>query len=187
MGSASFQARVEASKAGRVVLSVLILVILLCVLVTQLPRDTYARKTLEKKTQPVLNAIGLDQNWGVFAPDPRRESLGLKARISYPDGSTETWEPPDRNPVIGTYSDYRWRKLMENVLADEGNRDRSYRFAQWVARTQRSRRDVPTSVVLIKRAAPNQPAGSKQSDGPYTETPIFTQEVSAKSLKGGTP
>lgn len=181
----SVQQRVEQSGPGRAVISVLIAVLLLCVLVTQLPAGSYARKTLSSRTQPMLNMIGLDQNWGVFAPDPRRESLELFARINYPDGGTETWRPPDRNPVIGTYSDYRWRKLIENVIGDDGKGALSQQLAIWVAREQRGRSDAPSTVTLVKRSAANQPPGSRLAKEPFAESQFYELSVRPEMLKGG--
>ena len=44
-------------------------------------------------------ATGLDQNWGVFSPDPRRQSLDLVGRVRYADGGRETLRVPRGDPV----------------------------------------------------------------------------------------
>ena len=186
-GGLTIQERVERSRVGQAAISVGIVLVLFAVLVTNLPSTSASRKRLIGTTQPILNVIGLDQNWGVFAPDPRRESLQLRARISYPDGGTEIWEPPDRDPVIGTYSDYRWRKLMENVLGEDGEGLLSRRLAVWVARTQRKRRALPSSVTLLRNAAPNQPPGSAIPDGPYTEVQHSELLITPSMIRGGGP
>lgn len=152
----SLQARAESTTIGRLVISVLILATLLAVLVTNLP-DSGLRRSLSRKTQPYLNAIGLDQNWGVFAPDPRRQVLGLEATITYRDGSSGTWAPPVRNDFIGAYSDYRWQKFMENVVVQGGPGVLTEGTATWVARERRDRR--PIRVALDKRYAELPPPG----------------------------
>ena len=82
----SLQQRIEDSVPGRALISLLIVFTLLAVVVINLP-DSALRRSLSKTTQPYLNAIGLDQAWGVFAPDPRRESIRLEVRLGYPDGT----------------------------------------------------------------------------------------------------
>lgn len=187
MAGESVQQRFEGTAAGRALISLFILVTVVSVVVTNLPDTSYTRKTLSERTQPYVNAIGLDQAWGVFAPDPRRESIGLKARITYADGATEDWSPPERNAVFGGYSDYRWRKLMENVVADDGKSIRSEQMALWVAREQRTRREAPTAVTLIKRVSPNSPPGVDRERKPYTETQFFDYSVDPAKIKGTGP
>jgi len=180
--------RLESSGAGRALISLFTLVTLVAVVATNLPGSSYLNKTLSKHTQPYLNAIGLDQNWGVFAPDPRRESIELEARITYPDGATETWRPPERDAVIGTYSDYRWRKLWENVIGDGGNGALSVQLALWVARERRKRREAPRSVTLFKRSSPNDPPGPGAGKRkPYTEAQFYELAVDPSLVRGSGP
>ena len=116
---ARLQERLESSPAGQVLISLAIVATLLTVLVINLP-ESHVRREASKVTQPYANAIGVDQAWGVFAPDPRREVVGLVARITYADGRTEDWEPPQRGALVGGYSDYHWRKLLELATAGTG-------------------------------------------------------------------
>ena len=150
--------RAEASFPGRVVVTLLILGLGLCVLVTNLPANSSLRTSLIPRTQPVLNAIGLDQHWGVFAPDPRQEVVGLDFRMTYLDGSTETWKPIERNDLVGEYSDYRWQKFMENLLNDAGG-DLTRGVSLWVAREQRTKEEVPARMSVISRRAKLSPPG----------------------------
>jgi hypothetical protein len=50
---------------------------------------------------PYLYGLDLEQNWGVFAPDPRQETVDVLARVSFADGSQQTWQIPRRDPVVG--------------------------------------------------------------------------------------
>lgn len=184
---ASLQERLETSTGGRTLISAFLIVTLLAVLVTNLP-DSQLRRTLSEKTQPYLNAIGLDQNWGVFAPDPRREAIGMKARIAYADGTTESWEPPVRNDLFGEYSDYRWQKYMENVINDGVGGTLSKRTALWVARNERSRAEAPARVALIKRFAALPPPGPRADDPlVFNEQRIASLKITPKLLREGIP
>ena len=71
-----------------------------------------------KAAEPFLGATGLDQNWRVFAPDPRQTSLRLEARVRYANGSSAVWRPPTGDDLVGAYWDYRWAKWLENVTQD---------------------------------------------------------------------
>ena len=60
--------------------------------------------------RPFVEATGLDQNWGVFAPNPRRQGIELEARIVFADGTRAVWTHPKGDPVIHAYRTVRWRK-----------------------------------------------------------------------------
>lgn len=150
--------RIEASTPGRAAISILILVTLLAVLVTNLP-DSALRRSLAEKTQPYLNAIGLDQNWGVFAPDPRRQVLELEATITYRGGRTESWRPPVRDDFIGAYSDYHWQKIMENTISEDGPGYLTTRLAKWLLRERADREPPPVRISIVRRLADLAPPG----------------------------
>src|SRR3546814_1539373 len=64
--------------------------------------------------------------------NPRSTSLDLEARITYADGSTDTWQVPEGSPIGTNLRYYRWRKWLERIRSD------SYRglwraTAEWVA------------------------------------------------------
>jgi hypothetical protein len=173
--------RVEASRAGRVVISVLIVLGLLGIIVTNLP-NSYLKSQVLPKTQPYINAVGLDQNWGVFAPDPRREVLGLDVRMTYRDLDAENWRPPVRGDLIGTYSDYRWQKFMENSL----NEKKLWRpLTDWVVRTQRKRQELPITIALIKKHYDLRPPGKNANKhGRLQEQKLDEKQPDSKLLEG---
>ena len=82
------QERLESSRAGRAAISVFIVVTVVSVVVWNLPPSEIKNEALAF-TGPYVRATGLNQNWGVFAPDPRRHTLELYARVRYADGSEE--------------------------------------------------------------------------------------------------
>src|SRR3989442_9942640 len=80
-----------------------------------MPQSKLRREAL-RVARPYLNATGLDQNWEVFAPEPRRESIALHALVDFTDGSRQTWRIPSSNPVTGSYWQYHWQKWQDWVL-----------------------------------------------------------------------
>ena len=182
----SLQERIEGSGPGRALISLVIMVTLVAVVVINLP-ESHLRRSLSKVTQPYLNAVGLDQAWGVFAPDPRRESLRLEVQLQYADGKAEVWRAPARNDVFGGYSDYRWRKLEENVLAEGvGEGASAESLARWVVREQRERSEVPTMVTVQGARSPLPPPGPNAGNpSPYVPEQLLQMQVTPQMAGEG--
>ena len=165
------QERLETSPAGRAAISGLIAVVLLGVTLTHLPASHFKREH-DRIMGPFLLATGLDQDWGVFAPDPRRKVIELSGRIVYPGGAVERWHVPDGDPLIGAYWDYRWRKWAEQLILDT-HRGLWPGFAAWVARDRRRREPLPTRVELVRRFYDNLPPGRGPDRTPWRSRTFF--------------
>ena len=143
------QARVEASWAGRFAISILIAYVLISLLVSNLP-SSELKETGRPVAEPLLEATGLSQTWNLFAPNPRRSTLRLQARLTYADGSQSVWEQPDGDPFVSEYRSYRWRKWASNMMSDR--RQALWpQVARWVAENHRRDGQLPTEVVLVRR------------------------------------
>lgn len=165
--------RFEASQAGRALLSVLLVAVLASVVVVNLP-DSKLRMKASKAADPLVNALGLTQNWNVFAPDPRRQSIGLEARVTFADGSRTIWRPYEGGDLVASYRDYRWGKYVENVRQDR-NRRLWPGLAAWVARRAEDDEDRKvTRVVLIRRWRDVLPPGAGSSQGPSHSYLFYT-------------
>jgi hypothetical protein len=92
-------------------------VIGLAVLTSNLPMSPLKERLSRRLDRPLL-LTGLDQNWGVFAPVPRRQVIGMEARVRLSDGTIRVWRPPAGGRLLGAYWDHRWRKLVEYEIAD---------------------------------------------------------------------
>jgi hypothetical protein len=185
-GAWDLQRRLEETPYGRAAITLLLLVTLTCIVVTNLP-ESQLRRSLSKTAQDYLNATGLDQNWGVFAPDPRREAIAAEARITYADGTTETWRPPHRGALIGGYSDYRWRKLEENMVTGRLLPAMLEDAARWVVRKQSADDQRAIDAGFIKRTAPLAPPGP-EAGAPlrYAESQFYNFAV-PQQPQGGNP
>ncbi|HVE47152.1 MAG TPA: hypothetical protein VNA57_10460 [Acidimicrobiales bacterium] len=127
------QEKLESTRWGRVLLSVVLTVVLCAVLVVNLP-PSHTRDTQMKVFRPILSSTGLRQNWGVFAPNPPRSTREFLARIDYADGTSEAWRPPKGGKGLSAYRYYRWRKLSD---AAQSRNDRAVLWrplARWIAR-----------------------------------------------------
>ncbi len=174
--SAGWQQRLEESAFGRGMLSSLFVVTLIAIVAINLPQSDLRRQLL-RPGQPYLNAIGLDQNWALFAPDPRRVVIHVAATVSYDDGRTAQWSFPRDGALIGTYRDYRWRKWAENLI-NPANATALWRSAAlWAAGQERRPGHAITKVSLVERFAPLAPPGVTPSVGPTQQRVFYTLRV----------
>lgn len=167
------QRRLEASATGRALISGFIVFTLAAMLVSNLPASEL-RRTGMKVFDPYLDVSGLHQNWNLFAPDPRRTTLQLEARITFDDGSTTVWHPPVGNPFVGVYRTFRWRKWAGNVLSST-NRELLEPAADWIALMHTTAGRVPVQIELVKRSYVAPALGSgKPARQPWKESVLLT-------------
>jgi hypothetical protein len=157
----SLQERVEATVAGRALITGVILLVLIGLAVWNLP-SSKLHDDLLPVVRPYMNATGLDQNWAIFAPDPRSQALQLKAILTYDDGVTsEVVGAPTGDVVIGPYRFYRWSKWVENVRSD-ALMSLWKPTAEFIARQHQRNGRLPVRVTLVRRwydiTAPGAPA-----------------------------
>jgi hypothetical protein len=111
---------------------------------------------------PVTAALGLDQDWRMFAPHPRRSGLRLEAVVDWSDGSRDIWVPPASEPLVGAYRDYRWRKWMEHASSDHEARLLLPPLARYLARRIRERPGArPVRLRVIRYELPLSPPGER--------------------------
>ena len=175
--SSSLQQRFEESPAGRGILSTLIVVALIAIVAINLPQSEL-RQELLRPGQPFLNAIGLDQSWALFAPDPRRVWIDVSAVVTYNQGKQAVWRFPHDGALIGTYRDYRWRKWEENLISPD-NAGLWRPAALWAAAGEVRPGEVPTSVALVERFAAIEPPGVTPSVGPVQQRVVYVLHLAS--------
>src|SRR5262245_21284871 len=127
-----------------------------------------------KPAGPFLRTTGLDQNWHVFAPDPRQTSLRLGARVRYKDGRVATWRPPAGGDVAGGYWDYRWRKWLENMIVAAARKALWKPAALFAADELREPGRDPAAVALIRRWQDLRPPGATPDTEPWRSYAFYT-------------
>lgn len=167
----------------------LISVFLVVTIVAVVSHFIYApdlQRNLFKVTRPYATALGLDQNWGVFAPDPRPQTIDMRARIFYADGTTEWWDLPDRNPIFGEYVDYRWRKWLEYIVNPAFRAVLFRPLAAWLARTHTDARHVPVRIAFVSRWFDLYPPGSVKGNlrSDWREQAYYTVNVTPAMRHG---
>jgi hypothetical protein len=116
-----------------------------------------AREAVRPRVDTFAHVLGLEQDWALFAPNPRSYSVGVYATITHRDGRVETWVPPHNGLLLAPYRTYRWQKYVERLRADDFSNIWEP-TARWIAREHGS--DV-TKVVLTRTFQDAQVPGSK--------------------------
>jgi hypothetical protein len=172
-GGGTLQERLESSPPGRAAISALLAVVVLSILLSQLPASRLREQGM-RAAGPVLNAAGLDQDWGMFAPEPRSQVLQLYARVTFDDGTSRDWYLRPDDPVVGAYWDYRWLKWVELVTRDD-HPGLWKPFASWVARRVSGPGREPVHVELHRRFRQIRPPGAAgPSRGPWRDVRYYT-------------
>ena len=176
------QERLESSVAGRIVISAFLVVTIVSVIIWNLPQSEIQRRSL-KVVRPYITALSLDQNWGVFAPDPRRETLDFFARVRYADGTEEDVRMPTGGRLVGAYWDYHWWKWVESVTNDQ--RQALWKpAAVWFSRRATTDTRRPVQVTLVRRWYQIFPPGPGPSRGPWQEAEYYTLEITPSTGAG---
>jgi hypothetical protein len=178
----SLQDRFERTRVGRVLISIFVLVTLVTVLTANMPTSRL-QDVLLKANRLYLYGAGLDQSWEVFAPDPRRETIEVSARVDFADGSQATWRVPTRNPVIGEYTDYRWLKWAEYVISP-AYPELWRPIALYVARRFDSATRRPTRVTLSNRWYDLEPPDHISPQPRFQERTIYETRITDAMLGG---
>lgn len=180
----NLQERIESDPIGRAVITGVIVFILGTLLASNLPASGL-QDFFNDLVQPVRNGVGLDQAWGVFAPDPRSTVYDFEARITYDDGTTATWRFPNGDPILSPYRDYHWQKFSEQVRLDD--REPLWRpFAEWLARIHDRPGRHPTEVTLVRKWFDLNPPGTEPSRGPWNSYEYLSLPIDRRVLAAGT-
>ncbi|MFN2537861.1 MAG: hypothetical protein ABR549_06865 [Mycobacteriales bacterium] len=125
--------RIESSPAGQAVIAAFCALVVLAVVAWNLPAGRPHDRAV-RALGPVAQGLGLEQDWALFAPEPRSFGVAVHATLTYGDGHTRRWDPPHNGIVITPYRNYRWQKYVERLRADDyaGLWDPT---ARWLART----------------------------------------------------
>jgi hypothetical protein len=163
----------ESSTAGRALISLVVACTVTAMLVLNMP-DSRLKSYLMVPVAPYVRAVGLGQDWGVFAP-PRSISLYVEGRVEYADGTTSVERFP-RRPGIQAYSDYRWRKYEERLRLDVNQRLWA-RYAQFLVDRAHAAGREPVRVSLVRRWAETRPPGPGPERDSWQEFTFYSVRV----------
>ena len=168
-GSDRPDARVDWSRLREMAISAVIVVMLATAIFGALPKSTI-KSTAAPVFTPIARASGLDQGWGVFAPNPPRLITELEVHVVMRDGEDRIW----RLNADRSLPEYRWRKLKEAVVKHKQLRPG---FAQWVVREVTDENDQPGRVLIVLQTESLPLAG--QGEPKVTRKLLLNQRVAS--------
>jgi hypothetical protein len=130
-------------------------------------------------TAPYSLATGLEQNWGMFAPNPQQISTAVRARVDRADGSTAYYAVPHGRGLTA-YWDYRWLKYGDQIADDKQDAGQRVAFARWAVQQDRAAGGDPVRVTLLRFAQRLFPPGPGPDEGPPQENPIYTAALDGR-------
>jgi hypothetical protein len=167
--------RVEQSPIGQLLISGAIGLALLATIGTHLPASAVAQSVGERANQ-VVHVLGIEQSWGVFAPDPRSTSLNMEARVTFADGSAAVWTVPNGDKVVSNLRYYRWRKWVERVRSDDYSNTWE-QTARWIAAQYDGRKSPVVRVDLVRFFREN---SLDDPQPPYNEYTFYSLDLGAR-------
>jgi hypothetical protein len=115
-----------------------------------------------------LLPTGLWQYWGMFAPDPVRDTLRLEALVLDRRGILRSFAFPrvsDHSPWQGWWV-FRHSKYAANMASPESVAQREFAARYVIRRMGLSPADFPVEVQLVYQVEAAPPVGSPRSDPP---------------------
>ncbi len=173
MSSPLLSERVERSPAGQLVISIVVVLVLLAEVATHLPTGSALNRSIGEDANYLIRVMGTEQQWGVFAPNPRQTSLRIEGRVTFEDGSTAVWYLPDGPRIGGNLRFYRWRKWLERVRSDDF-RNLWEPTARWIASEFDDRASPVAQVDLVRLFHDNTVVGPQPL---YQEFTYYTYVV----------
>jgi hypothetical protein len=168
------QEKLEASVAGRAVISAALIVTLVAIGIFEMPVSV-TKSYLVGPARGYLRFLGLNEGWGVFSPNPPRASAYTEGRINYADGTSSVWTVPNSLGPLA-YVDYRWH----NVGGWAGLDDHSQLwqpFAMYLANHESLPGRVPVQVLLTRRSSALSPPGVTPRSGPWLDQVYYVQPI----------
>lgn len=155
-----WQTRILQRRSGRICVSVAVAAMSFWIVAPNMPTSA-VRDRIDTLWTPAVKA-GLVQDWAVFSPNPRSQSVDVRARLEFDDGTIDFWDVPEFDPGIGALRQYRWNKWQERVRLDD--HEAYWRpTAAWIAEQGGRDGADPIRVTLIRRWIDHEPL---TADGP---------------------
>jgi hypothetical protein len=162
------QSRFEQSRAGKVVISILVAVFVLIGVIWNLPESPIGQR-LQAVVEPVAAATGLNQYWGMYGtPTERVETVEVHVVMANGEDRVWTMRPGDS---VGWWD--RWILLRRAAMVDAGFRPQ---LAHWVVRQVAGPNEHPVSVSVVLHTQ-NLSAPGKPAAGSSVATKVLYQEA----------
>ena len=166
-GSRSKGSRFKRSQIGEGAISALVVAVILIGVVSNMPASAI-KAALAPTLTPIAVETGLDQFWGMYAPDPPSRLENLEVHVTMADGGDRVWTlPAQYDRVVGVAVSHRWRKLKESLLSEQQIRPQ---FAHWVVHELTGPSERVSRVQMILRTEVLPPPGTSGPGATGVET-----------------
>ena len=152
--------RLHDSGWGKGLLTVLLGGLVFLLIGWNLPKSP-TRTEFRDSVDPIFTTFGLRQGWEVFSPNPSSTSIRVEGRVTYDDGSVDSYDFPGGDPFLGALREYRWRKYERRVRLDS-NRGLWRPTAEYIADQMRVDDKQVVEVVLVRHFSSTPKPGSDE-------------------------
>lgn len=173
-GSHSVQQRFESSVAGRVVISVGIVLFVLVGVVCNLP-DSPIKRELLPIVEPIAVPAGLDQSWAMYANPSRRQDT-VEVQVRFADGQARVWTFEPGASGVGWWD--RWLLLRYAAVLDS---DFRRQLAHWVVREVSRPNDRAVAVTMLLKTETLTAPGEESGE---TRRPTASKLLYQENLAG---
>jgi hypothetical protein len=151
------------------------LVILVTSILSSVPGSTI-KGAVAPVLIPLARVTGLDQGWGMFAPNPPRSLSEIEVHVIMSNGSDRVWRPYTEDSNDDSMRKMQWRKFKEEIVNKPEYRPE---LALWVVRKMATETDRPVRVVMIAEITSLPPLGK---DPKVSRKLLLDQRVPAALL-----
>jgi hypothetical protein len=155
--------------AKRIALSVFLIGHLAAVTLTNLPNCAFKRVFPLTWVDAYLLPTGQGQSWGMFAPEPAKDTLTLEAIVRDSRGLVRHYAFPrmmDKSAWAGFWGGYRHSKYAHALSAPESRANREFAARFVVRALDLKAEDFPADVQLVYQVFP-----TNAPDAPADEPP----------------
>jgi hypothetical protein len=188
----------ENPQAERIAISAVLLVMLTIMVSQATPDDFFLVTGVKGKAlftatkrglSPVATALGLRQDWTMFAPNPTRLNTYIDAEITYRDGKKHTWTFPQMEELgyAERYAKERYRKFANERVWVRDNSVLWPDAARFIARLNAHDPSNPPVIVRLvhywSEILPPPEAGEEPRPERWSRDVFFTYTVDPGELR----
>jgi hypothetical protein len=163
------------------IIDLFILAYVLMALFWHLPGSRLWSKVLDPLA-PLICWLGLEQDWGMFAPDPATSDRDLAVILELPTGGALLWEPPRLHALSrwDAFLAFRYRSYEHAILYDDESPECRAALAEYLLRKYEFSGDRPRGVVFFYVDRPLPPPGAADPPPPTTRAAFYTYRPSGE-------
>ena len=155
--------------AKRIAVSVFLVGHLAAVALTNLPDCALKRAIGFGWVDAYLMPTGQWQSWGMFAPEPAKDTITLEAVVRDSRGLVRRYAFPrmvDQSAWVGFRGGYRHSKYAHNLGPPQARANREFAARFVVRALEMKAEDFPADVQLVNQVWPTNPPGSPADEPP---------------------